>query len=126
MLNDPRGTLGMATGFCEQCGRTRHSALRGAPDPFIGDKRLGENHIATRFGDGVLPDRRYWVELDGVQVEWAIEALAGRPGWVISVAHWRNGFVPFCPCGFPALRLDIGDVAIQGDIGHGSEDRRGE
>lgn len=55
--------------------------------------REGEHHVGVRFGHASwlpLPDgsrARWSVDLDGAAVEWeAVEALAGRDGWILVLA----------------------------------------
>lgn len=83
----------------------------GSTSPPMDTDRMSEHHVGIRFGDGPTRDTRWEVTLDGVRVErWTIEALAGRPGWVLVVGQTLFECEPVCVHG----DVTIAKVPIEG------------
>lgn len=52
--------------------------------PDLAVPRLGENHLAVRFGQD---HRNTHVSLDGVELDDCLELLAGADGWVLRASR---------------------------------------
>ena len=75
--------------------RTVRGCDRELPELRTHARRLGPNHHGSHFDSdakGKVIDR------DGNEVEWALEVLTGKDGWVLKAIRGEDGKAVVCDC----------------------------